>query len=30
LRTFNIVQHAVMGNIPLQDIFPCGRKRLLY
>jgi hypothetical protein len=27
--TFNIVQHAVMGNITVQDIFPCGWKRLL-
>jgi len=26
VRTFTLVQHAVMGNITLDDIFPCGRK----
>jgi hypothetical protein len=30
MRTFNIIQHAVMGNITVQNIFPRGRKRLLY
>ena len=30
MSTFGIVQHAVMGNITLYDIFPVGRKWLLY
>ena len=30
MSAFSIVQHAVMGNITVQDIFPCGRKWLLY
>jgi hypothetical protein len=29
MSTFGIVQHAVMGNITVQDIFPGGRTRFL-
>jgi hypothetical protein len=30
MSALGIVQHAVMGDITLYDIFPCWRKWLLY